>query len=134
MIDKKLALLIALVNSKSDMEILAYLINNCGPELPTIKTDSNRIPGCISKLYLSSTIRDGRLYFEVTGESKVIQGMGQLLCHLFSDQTPSEINAFQFSQLSRIKYSEWLTNSRQNGFKQLFIRIKEIAVEHLDKD
>lgn len=130
MLDDKLHEFVQLVNSKDSMELLEYLINNCGPALPTIKVPANMIPGCISKLYLSYTLVDGKLYFEVTGESKIIQGMGRMLCHLFSGQTPEEIINFQFSQLDQLKYTEWLTNSRQNGFKQLFIRIKSIARMH----
>ncbi len=134
MIETKLQELIALINSKDSMALIEYLVNNCGPALPTIKTSANAIRGCISKLYLSSTYIDGKLYFEITGDSKVNQGMGRLLCHLFSGQTPAEISGFQFSMLSGIKYTEWLTNSRQNGFKQVFIRIKEIAVQYSDTE
>lgn len=125
--DQKLQQFIGLVNSMNNMELLEYLINNCGPELPLIKTQTNVIHGCISKLYLSSDIKDGKLYFEITGESKISQGMGRLLCNLFSGQSPREILEFPFSKLEDINYKAWLTNSRQNGFKQVFIRIKDIA-------
>lgn len=119
------------VNSKKNtVELYEYLVLNCGPSCPTIKTYENLLPGCISKTYLSGKMKDGKMYFEITGESKVVQGMGRLLCHLFSDQTPEEIINFQFSNLSQLQYTDWLESSRQNGFKQMFIRIRQLAEKH----
>jgi len=107
-----------------------YLVNHCGPEHPTIKYYSNIVPGCISKTYLAGFLKSDKLFFEVTSESKIVQGFGRLLCELFDGSTPKEIIDFSFSDLDQLKYKEWLTSSRQNGFKQMYIRIKKIAQDN----
>jgi len=125
--------LVEVNTKKNTTELYEYLVKNCGPSCPTIRTYENLLPGCISKTYLSGIMKDGKMYFEITGESKVVQGMGQLLCHLFSNQTPEEIVNFQFSNLLQLNYTQWLESARQNGFKQMFIRIRQLAEKHKNK-
>jgi cysteine desulfuration protein SufE len=130
MISEKLQKFTIDINSRNHLEFYEHLINNCGPEHPTIKYPTNLVQGCISKTYLAGHLRNGRLFFEVSGESKIVQGFGRLLCEIFDGSTPREILDFQFPKLDQLRYKEWLTPSRQNGFKQMFIRIKRIAQDN----
>ena len=130
-IEEKLERFAKDVNSwNTHLEFYEYLIENCGPSHPTIKFPTNIVPGCISRTYLAGFLKNNKLYFEVTSESKIVQGIGNYLCRLFDDSTPKEILDFQFNELEKLKYKEWLTSSRQNGFKQMFIRIKKIAQDN----
>lgn len=127
-IEEKLNKFIQEVNSKkTSLDFCEYLINTCGPDRPAIKFPTNLVPGCISKVYLAGFLINDKLYFEVTGESKIVQGTGRMLCDIFSGLTPEEILDFQYSKLEQLKYKDWLTPSRQNGFKQMYIRIRKIA-------
>jgi sulfur transfer protein SufE len=80
---------------------------------------------------LSSELIDNKLYFKVNGDSKIVQGFGKILCDLFSGSTPEEILGFHFDELGVLKYKDLLTSSRQNGFKQMYIKIRNIAQSHI---
>jgi len=110
MILEKLQKFVNDINSWGNyLEFYEYLINNCGPEYPTIKFPVNLVQGCISKTYLVGYLRNGKLFFEVTSESKIVQGFGKFLCEIFDGSTPREILDFQFTNLDQLKYKEWLT-------------------------
>ena len=131
MIPKKIDLFVKDFNSwRTPLDFYESLIDRCGPTQPTIKFPTNLVHGCISKTYLAGFQKNGKLFFEVTSESKIVQGIGRALCEIFDGSTPKEILDFEFKELEQIKYKEWLTSSRQNGLKQMFIKIKKIAQDH----
>ena len=131
MIEEKLQKFVVDVNSwNNHLELYEHLINRCGPEHPTIKSPVNAVQGCVSRTYLAGYLKNGKLFFEVTSESKIVQGFGRLLCEIFDGSGPKEILEFQFSNLDKLKYKDSLTPSRQNGLKQMYIRIRKIAQDN----
>lgn len=129
-LDQKLLTLITELNAIPPASLPEFLINNSGARHPEIEFEENKIHGCISKLYIKEHLVGNRLHFVISAEARSVQGLGKLLSDLFSDQPPNDILSFQFEQLSPLKYSTWLSDSRQNAFKQVFIRIKLLSQKY----
>src|SRR5262245_46206629 len=54
------------------------------PPLPsTDRTETNRVRGCVSVVWLVSELREGRCYFRSDADSPVVRGLVAFLCDFF---------------------------------------------------
>jgi cysteine desulfuration protein SufE len=125
------------------IDYLDYIVENfnaVGPGLPSIELlvdyghklrelpqdaliDSNRVPGCISNVYIKSEFSNGRVYYSGSSDSLVVGGYVYMLSRAFSGLTPSEIinskkNIEDF--LSKTKLQANLTPSRANALYNIY--------------
>ena len=113
-------------------EMLEVLIE-LGKELPEFpqgeKTSQNKVPGCISGVYMSTKLEHGKLQFKGYSESLVVRGYVKLLCEGCSNVSPKEflehaepiIEKF----LKETKISASLVASRADAFGNVFRFMKE---------
>lgn len=112
------------------MDKYQHLID-LGKALPKMneseKIPENLIKGCQSNLYLSSTFRDGKLYFSASGDALIAQGIVALLLKIFNGKTPEEILNADLSFLDKIGLRANLSPTRANGLRAMISRITELA-------
>lgn len=100
------------------------------PEFPAVeKTLQNKVPGCISGVYISTKLEHGRLQFQGHSESLVVRGYVKLLCEGCSNVTPKDFLEHAESIIEKFlketKMSASLVTSRADAFGNIFRFMKE---------
>jgi len=92
------------------------------------KTESSKVKGCVSQVWLV-TDRDGdRLVFRADSDAHIVRGLAALLLRLYSARTRDEILSVDAREvLRRIGLSEHLSPQRSNGLNSMIGRIRAAA-------
>jgi len=93
--------------------------------------EKNLVPGCQSLLYLTSTLRDGNLYFEVHSDALISMGLAQLLVRYYNGETAETILKAPPTFLEKLGIPSSLTPSRANGLYSIHLKMKQKALEVL---
>lgn len=101
------------------------------PVNPLYKTDENLVRGCQSKMYLHSSLKEGRMRFEAESDALISSGLAALLLLVYDDETPEAILKCPPSFLDTIGISSSLTPNRSNGLYSLHLRMKQEALKAL---
>ncbi len=94
----------------------------------SLKTEKNRIHGCLAMVWLHSTIREGRIYFEADSDALITRGMIALLVRLMDGQAPQTIlETDLFALVNDIGLPNLITARRKNGLNRMIERIQKEA-------
>ncbi len=112
----------------------AHLID-LGKSLQLLKpeeySDANKVRGCSSQVWLiaePSPVSDGAIRFRGASDAMIVAGLVAMLLHLFSDQQPEDILAFDAPAFMReIGIADALTPQRSNGLASMLQRIRAHA-------
>jgi len=103
------------------------------PEFPEVmRTDANKVRGCASQVWISSSIgeRDGQrhMHFEGDSDAHIVKGLIAVLFALYQDATPEEIlQSDPKSVFTEFGLAEHLTQQRSNGLASMVQRIRADA-------
>ncbi len=119
-------------------ERLRYVVE-LGRELPPMledeKVDSNRMYGCQSRVWITSSHTDSvptTLSFQGASDAQIVQGLIVIVFSIVEGKTPDFIVGYDIKGLFRqLGLSSHLTPSRANGLNQLVETIKQTARETL---
>jgi cysteine desulfuration protein SufE len=89
----------------------------------------NRVPGCISAVWVSSELAAGLLFFAAEAEAPVVNGFVRLLCELYDGASPADIVTSEPTLLDELDLVRDLSPTRRNGLKAVRARLKEIALQ-----
>ena len=98
------------------------------PLAPEERTDERRVPGCVSRVWLVSSLEDGRCRFRIDADSAMVKGLVQALCELYDDALPADVAATEPEFLEALGLSRNLTPTRLNGLAAVRARIREFAL------
>ncbi len=103
------------------------------PPLPASeRTDEHRVRGCVSVVYLVSTVdAEGRCQFRCEADSPLVRGLVALLCEFFSGAPAAEITASDADPLGALGLTKNLSPTRQNGLASARAAIRAFAEKHL---
>ena len=108
-----------------------YIID-LGKSLPVIdekeKSDSNLIKGCQSRVWLSSSFNEGKIFFSADSDAIITKGIISLLIRVYNGRTPQEILSSDFSFVEKIGLKENLSPTRANGLVAMIKQIKSYAL------
>ena len=93
------------------------------------KTEQNLIKGCQSRVWLSSSVKDGKLWFKADSDAIITKGIISLLIDVYSGHTPAEIAADDFGFVAEIGLKDNLSPTRANGLVSMIETIKSIAID-----
>ena len=94
----------------------------------SLKTEANRIHGCLAMVWLHSTVHDGRIYFEADSDALITRGMIALLVRLMDGQAPQTIlQTDLFALVNDIGLPNLITARRKNGLNRMIERIQTEA-------
>jgi cysteine desulfuration protein SufE len=97
------------------------------------RTDSNKVQGCASQVWLATTVRpDGaagpRLIFRGDSDAHIVRGLIAILFALYSGKSAQEIlSTDAIAVFDRLGLREHLTPQRSNGFRSMVERIRADA-------
>lgn len=107
-----------------------YLID-LGKQLPPFpeacKTDSYRVHGCQSMVWLVPSGDAEKMHFEATSDSAIVSGLLALLLRVYSDRPASEIVATDPRFISAIGLAKHLSPTRSNGLAATLAKLKGYA-------
>lgn len=115
-----------------DMEMTVFYIMELGQKLPEMpesaKTDENIVKGCQSKVWLTATMKDNRIFFQADSNTAITKGLVSLLTRIFNGQTPSDILNADLYFMNRIGMDRFIGTQRSNGFAAMIKQMKLYAL------
>ncbi|MEQ1609124.1 MAG: SufE family protein [Hyphomonadaceae bacterium] len=106
-----------------------------GKALPSLKDDEYqdafKVRGCSSQVWLiaePSTAAPNAIHIRGASDAAIVAGLVAVIIHLFSDQQPADVLAFDASAFFKeIGIADALTPQRSNGLASMLARIRAIA-------
>ncbi|MDA7666302.1 SufE family protein [bacterium] len=96
-----------------------------------LRTESNRIQGCVSQVWVQGDVQEGCCHFTMASDSAMVGGLVGLLVSLYSGHAPEEIIATEPEILEALQFSRQITPTRMNGLAQVRLAIKAYALQQL---
>jgi cysteine desulfuration protein SufE len=95
------------------------------------RTAENKVQGCVSQVWLSTTVHPGgvpRLTFVGDSDAHIVRGLVAILFAIYSGKTADEILGVDANEtLGKLHLNEHLTPQRSNGLMAMVKRIKSDA-------
>jgi cysteine desulfuration protein SufE len=99
--------------------------------LPTNqKIDASLVPGCVSRVWLSRSMEDGRCRFRMDAQSALVKGLAGTLCELYDNALPQEIVETQIDVLEQLGIARNLSPTRLNGLTNVAEYMRDFAREN----
>jgi cysteine desulfuration protein SufE len=84
--------------------------------IPTERiTDANKVPGCISGLWLHGGVSEGHCVFGAKSESAMVQGIASFICDLYGSRTPKEVLEIGDTLVSVLMLERILSTTRKRA-------------------
>lgn len=94
------------------------------------RVDSNRVPGCVSNVWLVPEVIDGSCHFASDADSPMVKGLVGLLCEVYEGGTPADVAATEPGLWEPLRFHKLLSPTRVNGLAAVRARIKAFAQSH----
>jgi len=89
------------------------------------KTDGNKIKGCQSNVWLTSSIDEtGKIAFEGDSDAVIVRGLVSMLIQVMSGHKPQEIAEADLYFIEKIGLSRHLAQTRSNGLLSMVKQMK----------
>ena len=98
------------------------------------RNDSFKVSGCQAQVWLVPRVNEGKLSFYYDSDAFISKGMVTILCDIYGDRSPEEIQNSDFSLLNNLKLETLLTPGRRNGVYSMLEKIKNYAETFSSKD
>jgi cysteine desulfuration protein SufE len=102
-----------------------------------LRTEINKVQGCASQVWLTSSVQPGNgsgpvLSFAGDSDAHIVRGLVAILFALYSDKSARDIlSADAIALFDKLGLREHLTPQRSNGFRSMVERIRRNAREAL---
>ncbi|MGQ9872688.1 MAG: SufE family protein [Leptodesmis sp.] len=117
---------------KRRYEYLLYFAKRLPPFPDEQKVVAHRVPGCVSQVYVTARLEQGKVIFQGDSDSQLTKGLVGLLVEGLSGLTPAEVIQLKPDFIQRTGLDISLTPSRANGFYNIFQTMQQKAlVYHL---
>jgi cysteine desulfuration protein SufE len=108
-----------------------YLID-LGKSLPPmddhLKTDENKVHGCVSQVWMVTGFRDGRLEFTADSDAHIVRGLVAVLKAAYEGKTPEEIKSIDIEQaFQELGLEQHLSPNRRSGFFSMVETLRSVA-------
>jgi len=114
------------------MDKYEYIIE-LGKELPIIKeedkSEDKLIEGCQSRVWLDSSLEDGKMQFVADSDAIITKGIIGLLIRVMNNETPKTIATADLHFIGDIGLQEHLSPTRANGLASMVQKIKMSALK-----
>ena len=121
----------------NDKESIVFYIMELGQKLPGMneneKNENNIVKGCQSKVWLTTSLQDGRLYFSADSNTEITKGLISLLIRVLSGQKVNDIIDSQLFFIEKIGMRSVIGSQRSNGFAAMIKQMKLYAIAYKSK-
>ncbi len=91
------------------------------------RNETNRVPGCISQVWLISEFIDEQCRFRCDADGPLVKGLVAFLCAYYEGSTPSTILVDDVNPLVALDLLRNLSPTRQNGLSAVRAAIRLFA-------
>jgi cysteine desulfuration protein SufE len=117
---------------EGDMEMTIFYIMELGQKLPEMndadKNEENVVKGCQSKVWLTASINDDKVFFTADSNTAITKGLVSLLIRIFNGQTPDMILEADLYFMRKIGMERFIGTQRSNGFAAMIKQMKLYAL------
>jgi len=125
---RELVEMLSFLEDKDDK--LQYLIDkgkSLAPLDDNFKTDTFKIEGCQSMLWLVPEFKKKQLFFRAGSDAVITRGIVAVLVDVYSGGTAEEILALDPAFLAEAGITQHLTPNRRNGLANVCKKIRDYA-------
>jgi cysteine desulfuration protein SufE len=102
------------------------------PPLPAeLRTEAQRVEGCVSQVWLVPELRDGRCHFRCDADGPLVKGLVAFLCAYHDGATPAEVLGDDADPLAELGLLANLSPTRRNGLAAVRAAIGAFAGRHV---
>ena len=95
------------------------------PEIdPAKRTDKYLIEGCQSRVWVSSELKDGKMYYSADSDAIITKGIIALLISVMNGRSPEEAANIDLYFIDAIGLGENLSPTRSNGLRAMIAQMK----------
>ncbi len=94
------------------------------------RNETFKVHGCQAQVWLVPKFNENLLSFFYDSDAFISKGMITILCDIYGDRRPIEINNSDFSLLEKLQLDSLLTPGRRNGVYSMLEKIKEYAISY----
>lgn len=120
-----------------DREMTNFYIMELGQKLPEMpeeeKIEDNIVKGCQSKVWLTTTLEDGKIIYKADSNTAITKGLVSLLVRIFSNQAPDDILKAELDFPQKIGMDRFIGTQRSNGFAAMVKQMKLYALAYKTK-
>ncbi|WP_036481564.1 SufE family protein [Myxosarcina sp. GI1] len=114
---------------KQKYEQLLWYAKKLPPMPETEKTPANKVKGCVSQVYITATLHEGKVKYQGDSDAQLVKGLVALLIEGLNDLPPEAIIKIQPNFIEETGLKVSLTPSRANGFYNIFQMMQKKALE-----
>lgn len=115
---------------KQRYELLLWYAKRLKEFSESDKVPENKVPGCVSQVYITGTLEDGKVRFQGDSDSQLVKGLVALLIEGLKGLAPAEILQVSPDFIQGTGLNVSLTPSRANGFYNIFKAMQQKALEY----
>ena len=109
-----------------------FYIMELGQKLPEMdesdKIENNVVKGCQSKVWLTATLNNNKIFFLADSNTAITKGLVSLLIRIFNDHTPDAILEADLYFMQKIGMERFIGTQRSNGFAAMIKQMKLYAL------
>ncbi|MBX9850141.1 MAG: SufE family protein [Cytophagaceae bacterium] len=120
-------------DSEDKYQYIIDLGNKLSPFDTKYKIPENEIKGCQSKVWLNSSLKDNKVFFEADSDGKIAKGVISILVRILSGQEPEEIVSNELYFIDKAGLNTLLSMNRANGLASMVKQMKLHALAYKTK-
>jgi cysteine desulfuration protein SufE len=128
-LDKIVQRFARVTDPKRKYEQLIYYAKKVEAMPETDKIDANKVMGCVSQVFITATLCDGKIQFAGDSDAQLVKGLVGLLLEGMNGLTPQEVVTLAPDFIKDTGLDVSLTPSRANGFYNIFKLMQQKASE-----
>ena len=97
------------------------------------RNETFKVSGCQAQVWLVPLNNNKKLSFYYDSDAFISKGMVTILCDIYGDRNPKEIQSSNFDLLNILELDTLLTPGRRNGVYSMLEKIKEYANAYTNK-
>lgn len=117
---------------KRRYEQLLWLAKKLEPFPAQSKQPENKVPGCVSQVYITASLEDGKVHYQGDSDAQITKGLLAMLITAVGGLSPQEIVQLTPDFIQETQLDVSLTPSRANGFYNIFKMMQKKALLLLD--
>lgn len=115
-------------NPKQKYEQLLWYAQKLEAMPESEKTAENKVSGCVSQVYITSYLDDGKIFYQGDSDAQLVKGLVAFLIAGLNGLTPQEIITLTPDFIEDTGLQVSLTPSRANGFINIFKKMQQQAI------